>query len=361
MRAYEKANPNDAYATWREKVRGHEVEAQLRCIENCVEPESLWRKCSSYARKRVKRKAAGIVGRRGNVRDFKKWLGVYNDARASVDAALQDEADKMLADPALLRTALSQHWEIQPGMVVEDDGRVVMDASANPLGGAKLLYGHRITDGRFNNGLGGIIRKKADSAWQNRLGNGSYIVGDIRLAADIELLEDAAEVILEIREDEKHCRCRVKRSATDVAFQLEAFGKPVGDRVSVPYEGKPVRIDFASVDDTLLLSIDGKPRERFEFEVNANVATRMAEAAFVCTAGKAAVDNIELYRDIYYIASPRMGTDGVATLGGRQYYAFGDNCPSSNDSRMWGVVPEDNLVGEAFMVIWPLWRIRMIR
>ena len=150
-----------------------------------------------------------------------------------------------------------------------------------------------------------------------------------------------------------------------LAFQLEAFGEPAGNSIRVPYKGKPVRVDFANVDDTLLLSLDGKFSERFEFEVNANSKTLTAEAAFVCSAGKAAVDNIELYRDLYYIMvkDPKgiMGTDGVGTLGDTEYCAFGDNSPSSNDSRNWGVVPRENLVGEAFMVIWPLWRIHMIR
>jgi signal peptidase I len=36
-----------------------------------------------------------------------------------------------------------------------------------------------------------------------------------------------------------------------------------------------------------------------------------------------------------------------------QYYMMGDNRGASADSREWGPVPKDNMIGDAFATYWP--------
>lgn len=43
------------------------------------------------------------------------------------------------------------------------------------------------------------------------------------------------------------------------------------------------------------------------------------------------------------------------------FYVLGDNSRSSRDSRYWGFVPKENLMGQAVMIFWPLKRFRLFK
>ena len=43
------------------------------------------------------------------------------------------------------------------------------------------------------------------------------------------------------------------------------------------------------------------------------------------------------------------------------FYVLGDNSISSQDSRYWGFVPKNNILGKAFLIYWPPHRIRIIK
>lgn len=51
---------------------------------------------------------------------------------------------------------------------------------------------------------------------------------------------------------------------------------------------------------------------------------------------------------------------GPVKIPNNAYFAMGDNRPRSSDSRIWGFLPAENIVGRAVLKIWPINRIQLI-
>jgi len=67
------------------------------------------------------------------------------------------------------------------------------------------------------------------------------------------------------------------------------------------------------------------------------------------------------FAHFYYNRSPYGGEGSEIIVPPHSLYVLGDNSASSQDSRYWGFVPQEYLLGEAFLIYWPLHRIRIIK
>jgi signal peptidase I len=67
--------------------------------------------------------------------------------------------------------------------------------------------------------------------------------------------------------------------------------------------------------------------------------------------------NDEPLKEPYLEGEPGGASFPERTIRDGHYFMMGDNRGQSCDSRVWGAVPRDNLIGEVFAVYWPPQRI----
>ncbi len=66
------------------------------------------------------------------------------------------------------------------------------------------------------------------------------------------------------------------------------------------------------------------------------------------------LDDPETFGQFYYHNhDPYGGPNEKITVRENSYYVLGDNSANSTDSRFWGFVPKDNMVGKAIFRWWP--------
>jgi signal peptidase I len=130
------------------------------------------------------------------------------------------------------------------------------------------------------------------------------------------------------------------RSAADV--RLPGFSEPTrGDVIVFVYPEDPSK-DFIK----RLIAFGGEKVELKEGDIYINDALITDPAI----------------KNTFYYNRGQYGRIGQTfTVPEGMYYVLGDNSGSSHDSRYWGFVPEENVIGKAEFIFWPPQRIRVIR
>jgi signal peptidase I len=73
-----------------------------------------------------------------------------------------------------------------------------------------------------------------------------------------------------------------------------------------------------------------------------------------------AIDEPRIRNRYYYNGGEFGEKDLRIVVPAGHYFTLGDNSQSSHDSRYWGFVPEDYVIGRAEFIFWPVSRVRVL-
>ena len=74
------------------------------------------------------------------------------------------------------------------------------------------------------------------------------------------------------------------------------------------------------------------------------------------------LESTEMFRTNYYYNQGMYGeANHPIKVPEGQYYVLGDNSGASHDSRFWGFVPKQLMIGRAICIFWPFTRWRVLR
>lgn len=185
--------------------------------------------------------------------------------------------------------------------------------------------------------------------------------GDIAL--DLEFMQSPKQgfMVLDIARNQVSHRAEIDfySKSINIFFGSKWLGKAIYQDENESIH----QLRFSRLDGSVKLSLNQRHWDWIIPHFEANQLTQTILAKITLRGSSVALNRLQVLRDIYYdngnypyFSGPRKSLK----LNAKEYFAMGDNPIWSQDSRIWGPVREEKLIGKALMVLFPLGRTKLI-
>ncbi len=201
--------------------------------------------------------------------------------------------------------------------------------------------------------------------------------GDLLIAFDITVESGRGGIAVWLREDLDSA------TQTDISFgaRLATEGTPFGTwsptlRINghdVKHDlpeltpGRTYRIEMSNVDDRVTFKLNGEVIYSETYTEDNPHISPTPKITIRAAGIRARLTNMVVKQDVYYTSESggsqiNYGNSGNAfEVRPDNYFVLGDNSAMSSDSRMWGPVPRNRMIGRAFFILRPLNRLSFIK
>ncbi|MDF1837817.1 MAG: signal peptidase I [Planctomycetota bacterium] len=197
---------------------------------------------------------------------------------------------------------------------------------------------------------------------------GSTAVGDLRLQLEVWIPEPGGILVLNLTEESDTFQVRVGLDRLDAGrVFLNHFrgnsGPPVAGSLAPMPQQRWIPVVFENRDNQVRLIIDGKQVLDYEYVSNtfSPVGSIGERVSFGATGTNLRFRSIRIDRDVTYTqrgdrSAPGQLGWGIGhrlTLSSDEFYLLGDRSEVSEDSRSFGPIHRDKIMGRATHRIWP--------
>lgn len=118
---------------------------------------------------------------------------------------------------------------------------------------------------------------------------------------------------------------------------------------------RAICVTLQNLDNRVSLVIDGERVAGFEYTGAPPEALDPAPSRFRAgvVGARLTIDRVQVWRDLHYTARGRFGVDRPVRLEPDELFLLGDNSAHSTDSREYGPVKQEHLIGRAAWIVWP--------
>ncbi|HKD99870.1 MAG TPA: S26 family signal peptidase, partial [Planctomycetota bacterium] len=229
------------------------------------------------------------------------------------------------------------------------------------------------------------LRGLAGDGFEDEAGRvhpGTLPVFDLAVRAEARLLAESGTLLAELRKEGDTFRLELARTGWRDATRIRvtrSFATPNGgesapslhetvllDAPGPAWPDRFVSVAFWNFDDRVSLDLDGREVATVDYEgrhprIDPPPGSAGWGAVRVGVRGAdLEVRTIEIDRDLHYVARGSHAAREPFELGPDEYFVLGDRSADSDDSREFGAVTSDRLLGLVRAIVAPLARLRWL-